>query len=253
MERQMSEMTEARLAQMQALVEKVPADIERTDGTAWIVEGNQIAEESYEWHQVKWAEGDADFIEFAVAARSFVPDALAHIERLERDLANVRAIGALNFDTYVSDIEKRDARIAARDAELKEVWTHLEMENSNRDRLIEAIAPGEIPPPVEELVAQVEGMRAEVARLTEERDTLSHLYTLSEIAKNLAYAERGKADTALATLRGKVKARIAKWRQDMESYPGTVIGLYASSAVKLCADELQADMDALGLPDTEAK
>jgi hypothetical protein len=44
-------------------------------------------------------------------------------------------------------------------------------------------------------------------------------------------------------LESMAKQLIAKWRTEADEYPGTVIGQYAATAVRLCADELAAWMD----------
>lgn len=72
----MAAITPERVAAMQRLLEVVPADIQNTGGVVWTVDGHQVAEEEYEFEQVKLADCNDDLAEFAVAARTFVPDLL---------------------------------------------------------------------------------------------------------------------------------------------------------------------------------
>ena len=97
-----------------------------------------------------------------------------------------------------------------------------------------------------EIINLFECAYCEIERLVEERDNYRNM--MECMPKNPCATQEGDRDDArreLATLRAKVTERITKWRTDAESYPGTVVGQYASTAVKLCADELQVDMDAL--------
>ena len=162
--------------------------------------------------QVSIEAKDAAFI---AAARSFVPDALDQIERMDaaydREYARSESLAAERYQLRTDvlaleqQVESLTLKVTARDAEVETL----------KHRLCE-LEVGD---------ACFTPTHADVyLSVCKERDAL-------------------KAD--LATLRGKVTERITKWRTDAESYPGTVVGQYASTAVKLCADELQVDMDAL--------
>jgi len=129
MERQMSEMTEARKAQMRALVEAAtpgPWEWEPHNRVVCNRDGEILYDDSC-GEKVN-AEVDAAFI---AAARSFVPDALAHIERLEGEnerwkaecdrVHTVLARMKTSLDVNADALVIAEAQLAARDAEVAEI------------------------------------------------------------------------------------------------------------------------------------
>jgi len=226
----MAELTEARKAQMQALVEQatagpweqegdysgrllvVPGFTRKGDGTPKRKHDRDVVVLALDNHA---ACGDPDCcsdspyvrigqndLAFIAAARSFVPDALAHIETLtgendelaawkarEQSACLGMAVDLLDAgykgDGIPDGIKWLKAQLAARDAE---VARHVEAYKSAHDR------------------AQV--AEAEVARLTEERDkAVSELEFFVE--HNIKCSqEYSRMEAALAALRASIHAKL---------------------------------------------
>jgi hypothetical protein len=185
MERQMSEMTEARKAQMRALEQAA------TKGP-WVAEpmwrryGWKVWQHAtmppLDLAELHW-ESDAAFI---AAARSFVPDALAHIERLEE--------AARDHDCPSFAMCTRHATTEGLEPDVC-VYCEIDRLEGENERLT-----GEHATLVNALADRTE----EVARLKSElRDVV--------IDRGVEWAKAGLAEEALATLRDKVK----EWRDSM--------------------------------------
>jgi hypothetical protein len=213
--------------------------------------------------------------EFIAAARSFVPDALAAIERLEGEkaaehLRAERAIsegGRLAFElritkrtlsdawdsnlTLQEQLTAAEAHLAARDAEVAQLQ-HWRKEASSAARIVDDLLKAE----------------AEVARLTEEVKAEQHT-SAERLAESADYANRlddwrvkaGDAEAALATLRGKVKELRERMReahgiseqqrQEALVTNGKTTHADAYGMTSALIEEVVLQLDALGLPDTE--
>jgi len=278
----MAEMTEARKAQMKALEQKATAGPWEKQVAG--IEGDNYIAGTGPWYRVRGlsdqALADAEFI---AAARSFVPDALAAIERLEGENAKRTAVTTAQTvaltelgEKYANEFNRAEtlqAQLAARDAEVA------------RNRVTIANAEGDL----KLSLRQSAELRAEVARLTEENSAV--LSTLGEIgmvvigmevvpsspivaqvlneissaheAARERHAECQAAEAALATLRANVRSvePIQRLSPECIDPPHVIYGCifcrHTHAGDKLSSDSREAHtvdcayVLALGLTDTE--